>query len=93
MMKAVQIIAPGPSKVLSIVNLITPVVKSTEVLVKLSYAGVNYIDTYHRSGVYKVAALPWVLGLEGSGFVVAVGGNVKDFKVGDKVAWPSCPHR
>ncbi|HEV7908303.1 MAG TPA: quinone oxidoreductase [Pseudonocardiaceae bacterium] len=61
-----------------------------ELLVQVSAAGVNYIDTYHRSGLYP-RELPFVLGLEGAGPVVAVGEGVTEFAEGDRVAWMSAP--
>jgi NADPH2:quinone reductase len=57
-----------------------------EVLVRNTAVGVNFIDTYHRSGLYPVQ-LPSGLGMEGAGVVEAVGPKVKDFKVGDRVAY------
>jgi NADPH2:quinone reductase len=53
-------------------------------------AGLNYIDTYHRSGLYKME-LPAVIGSEGAGEVIAVGAGVSDVKVGDRVAYASQP--
>ena len=52
--------------------------------------GLNYIDTYHRSGLYKME-LPAVIGSEGAGEVIAVGAGVSDVKVGDRVAYASQP--
>ena len=52
--------------------------------------GLNYIDTYHRSGLYPVN-LPSYIGMEGSGIIKKVGPKVKSFKVGDKVAYASSP--
>ena len=57
-----------------------------EVLVKVAYSGVNFIDTYHRAGLYKVP-LPAILGSEGAGSVEAVGDGVTELKAGDRVAW------
>jgi NADPH2:quinone reductase len=57
-----------------------------EVLVRNTAVGVNFIDTYHRSGLYP-APLPSVLGREGAGVVEAVGPKVKEFKRGDRVAY------
>ncbi len=57
-----------------------------EVRVKLTAAGVNYIDTYHRRGLYPVS-LPFIPGQEGAGTVDAVGTEVTDFDVGDHVAY------
>ena len=58
-----------------------------EVRLKQRAAGINYIDTYQRSGLYKLPSLPAVLGLEGAGDVVAVGQGVTELKVGDRVAY------
>jgi NADPH2:quinone reductase len=57
-----------------------------EVLVRNTAVGVNFIDTYHRTGLYPVP-LPAVLGREGAGVVEAVGPKVKDLKRGDRVAY------
>lgn len=61
-----------------------------EVLLKATAIGLNYIDTYHRSGLYKIP-LPSVLGREGAGVVEAVGESVTDLKVGDRVAYAAAP--
>ena len=58
-----------------------------EVRLRQRAAGINYIDTYHRSGLYKLPSLPAVLGLEGAGDVVAVGPGVTELKEGDRVAY------
>jgi NADPH2:quinone reductase len=57
-----------------------------EVLVRHTAIGLNYIDTYHRSGLYPIQ-LPATLGMEGAGVIEAVGPKVKEFKVGDRVAY------
>jgi len=57
-----------------------------EVRVRNTAVGLNYIDTYHRSGLYPLQ-MPLTLGSEGAGVVEAVGPKVKDFKVGDRVAY------
>jgi NADPH2:quinone reductase len=53
--------------------------------------GLNYIDTYHRSGLYKLPSLPAVIGSEGAGEVIAVGPGVSEVKAGDRVAYASQP--
>jgi NADPH2:quinone reductase len=61
-----------------------------EIRIRHTAVGLNYIDTYHRSGLYKLA-LPSVLGREGAGVVEAVGAKVSDLKTGDRVAYASAP--
>jgi NADPH2:quinone reductase len=59
-----------------------------QVLVKVEAAGVNYVDVYQRTGLYKVAT-PFILGQEAAGVVTAVGAGVTDPKVGDRAAYSS----
>ena len=61
-----------------------------EVRLKTIAVGLNFIDTYHRTGMYKVA-LPSIIGREGAGIVEAVGANVTSCNVGDRVAYASSP--
>jgi NADPH2:quinone reductase len=61
---------------------------SGQVAVSVAAAGLNYIDTYHRTGAYPLE-LPTVIGLEGAGTVVAVGEGVTALRQGDRVAWAS----
>lgn len=58
-----------------------------EVRLRQRAVGLNYIDVYHRSGLYKLASLPAVIGMEGAGIVEAVGSGVEDFAPGDRVAY------
>ncbi len=67
-----------------------PSPRAGELLVDVAAAGVNYIDTYHREGVYP-KELPFVLGQEGAGTVAATGAEVTGFAPGDRVAWMSGP--
>src|SRR6202521_5224374 len=85
-MKAVFIEQPGDASALRYADFAKPESAPGQVLVKLAAAGVNFIDTYHRSGLYKIP-LPAVLGMEGAGTVEAVGEGVTGFKPGDRVAW------
>jgi NADPH:quinone reductase len=62
-----------------------------EVQIRHQAVGLNYIDVYHRSGLYPTPDLPCTLGMEGAGIVVAVGTDVTDFKVGDRIAYASPP--
>ncbi len=61
-----------------------------ELRVRHTAVGLNYIDTYHRTGLYKIP-LPSVIGREGAGVVEAVGTGITDFNVGDRVAYASAP--
>jgi len=63
---------------------------SNEVLIEHKAIGLNYIDTYHRSGLYPLQ-LPSGIGGEGSGIIKAIGSKVKDFSVGDSVAYAGAP--
>ena len=85
-MRAIQISETGGPEVLKLAELPTPEAGPGEVVVEVGAAGVNYIDTYHRGGVYPMD-LPLVLGLEGAGRVTALGEGVTDLAVGDRVAW------
>jgi NADPH:quinone reductase len=61
-----------------------------QVLLRQTAIGLNYIDTYHRSGLYPVS-LPSGIGLEGAAIVEKLGPDVSDFKIGDRVAYASAP--
>lgn len=86
-MHAVQIPQHGDSSVLAWVPVPKPSPKPDQVLVKVAYAGVNFIDTYQRSGLYP-QSMPFIVGREGSGEIVEVGPEAQGgFKVGDRVAF------
>ena len=89
-MKAIRIHAPGGPDAMRLDEVPQPAPKAGEALVKVDAAGLNYIDVYFRSGQYK-AEYPLTLGLEAGGTVTAVGPNVTDVKVGDKVAYTGVP--
>ncbi len=61
-----------------------------EIKIKNLAIGLNYIDTYHRSGLYPLT-LPSGIGLEGAGKVIEIGSNVKIFNIGDDIAYASTP--
>ena len=90
MMKAAEIKKTGGPEVIELkdINLKDP--ESGEVLIKQVAIGLNYIDTYHRSGLYPVP-LPSGIGLEGAGIIEKVGSNTNGFKEGDKVAYAAAP--
>lgn len=85
-MHAIQLRQHGGPEVLEDVEVDTPAPGPGELLVDVAASGVNYIDTYHRSGLYPVP-LPFRLGLEGSGVITALGSDLTGFEVGDRVAW------
>jgi NADPH2:quinone reductase len=85
-MKAIQIQKYGGPEVLLFVDIPAPAPKPNEVIVKVSAAGINFIDVYFREGRYP-ATLPFVSGQEASGTVSEIGSEVKSFKPGDRVAY------
>lgn len=89
-MQAIQITETGGPERLTWTTVADPEPGSGDLLVRLHAAGVNFIDTYHRGGLYPVP-LPFVPGSEGAGEVVAVGEDVTGFAVGDLVAWAQAP--
>jgi NADPH2:quinone reductase len=89
-MKAIRIHEFGGPEALRFEDVPEPSPKPSEAVVKIDAAGVNFIDIYQRTGIYKLP-LPTTLGLEGGGVVTAVGNEVRDVKPGDRVAWTSVP--
>lgn len=89
-MHAILATEPGRPDVLEPDEIPDPLPGPRDLLVRLSAAGVNFIDTYRRSGVYAMP-FPHVPGSEGAGVVEAVGREVRDVAVGDLVAWASAP--
>ncbi len=85
-MQAIRIHQYGNTDVLLFEPTSTPEPSRGEALIKLSAIGVNFIDIYHRTGLYK-NPLPFTPGMEGAGIVEAVGEGVTDVKVGDRVAY------
>jgi len=89
-MKAIRFDATGGPEVLTLVEVDKPEPKAGQVLVRQQAIGVNFIDTYHRTGLYPLK-LPSGLGMEGAGVVEAVGEGVTRFAVGDPIAYASGP--
>jgi len=86
-MKAIQVKHAGGPEVLELAtDLAIPTAKGNEAVVKIAASGVNFIDVYYREGRYK-AVVPFVPGQEGAGEITAVGPQVKQLKVGDRVAY------
>ena len=89
-MRAVKILKTGGPEVLKIekINLKKP--GSDEVLIEHKAIALNFIDVYHRSGLYPVE-LPSGIGSEASGIIKEIGSNIKDFKVGDRISYAGIP--
>jgi NADPH:quinone reductase len=85
-MKQIQVKEPGGPEKMELVDAPTPQPGPQQALVRISAAGVNFIDVYFRTAHYK-APLPITLGNEGSGTVEAVGPDVTEVKPGDRVAY------
>ena len=80
----------GGPEALQADELPTPEPRAGQALVRIEAAGVNYIDVYHRTGLYPMP-MPLRLGIEGAGVVEALGADVSDVRVGDRVAWQGIP--
>ncbi|MVU77995.1 zinc-binding dehydrogenase [Nocardia sp. ET3-3] len=89
-MRAIQVSEHGGPEVLRYVEVPDPQVGDGQLLVRTEAAGINFIDTYIRTGRYPTP-VPYIPGSEGSGVVTAVGADVTDFQVGDRVAWAAGP--
>ena len=85
-MKAIQVLTPGGPESLKVVELPLPQPGPNQALVKIAASGVNFIDVYFRTGLYK-ADSPIAIGSEAAGTVEAVGDSVTEFKAGDRVAY------
>src|SRR5690348_1104108 len=85
-MKAIRIHQLGGPEVLRYEDIPTPTPGRGQALVKIEAAGVNYVDVYHRTGLYK-QSVPLTLGTEAAGVVAAVGPDVRDVAVGERVAY------
>lgn len=89
-MRAIRIEKTGGPEVLELREVELPPPGPAQARIRHSVIGVNFIDTYHRSGLYP-APLPTGLGLEAAGVVEAVGANVTNVKIGDRVGYCSGP--
>jgi NADPH2:quinone reductase len=88
-MKAIRVHEAGGPEVLRAEEIPVPSPGPTQAVVKHEAIGVNFLDTYQRAGLYKMA-LPFVAGNEAAGTVAAVGSEVRDLKPGDRVAYAPC---
>ena len=89
-MKAVRVREYGGPEAMSYDEVDIPSIGENDVLVKIEASGINFIDTYQRSGLYQIP-LPATLGLEAAGTVTEIGLNVSSFQSGDRVAYTSVP--
>jgi NADPH:quinone reductase len=87
-MKAIQFSETGGPDVLKLVDVALSPPAAGEVQIRHTAIGLNFIDCYHRSGLYPVA-MPSGLGSEAAGVITALGGGVKGFKIGDRIAYGS----
>ena len=85
-MQAITCKTKGGPEAMTLEEVAVPTAKDTDLLVDVKVAGLNYIDTYIRSGLYPNPA-PHILGREGAGVVLQVGSAVSGFAVGDRVAF------
>jgi NADPH:quinone reductase len=85
-MKAIQVPRNGGAEVLTQVELPVPQPKPSEIVLKISAVGINFIDVYYREGRYPVQT-PFVVGSEAAGTVHAVGSEVKSWKPGDRACY------
>ena len=85
-MKAIQISEFGGPEVCKYVDVPIPEYGEDQVLVKIAVTGINYLDIYTREGV-RGGPLPFILGSEGAGKIAAIGGNVGNIKIGDRVVF------
>src|SRR6201981_972842 len=90
MVAAVRVHKTGGPEVLTYEDIPSPTPGAGQIKIKNHASGINFIDTYFRSGMYpSPVGMPFVAGNEGAGEVIAVGSGVTDFKVGDRVGYVS----
>ncbi|MGC9349586.1 MAG: quinone oxidoreductase family protein [Anaerolineae bacterium] len=85
-MQAIEVRKHGGPEVLSYQSVDRPTPDNGQVLIKIAAAGVNFVDTYHRTGQYKID-LPFIPGVEAAGTAVEVGPGVSEVQPGDRVAY------
>ena len=90
MTRVVKIEKTGGPEVLKIESIELGKIGPEEVLIEQKAIGLNFIDTYHRSGLYPIE-LPSGIGVEGSGIIKKIGSKVKDFSIGDHIAYSGTP--
>jgi NADPH2:quinone reductase len=91
MTKAVRLYEQGEPEVLKYEDIDLPAPAAGEARIGHKAIGLNFIDVYHRSGLYPLPELPWTIGMEGAGLVEAVGEGVTEVAVGERVAYAAPP--
>lgn len=87
----IRMTRPGDAGVLQAAEVGLPPPGASEVRVRHTAVGVNFVDIYHRNGLYRLPELPAVLGVEAAGVIEAMGAEVRGFAVGDRVAYAGLP--
>jgi NADPH2:quinone reductase len=90
-MKAIRVARTGGPEVMELADVELAPPAAGEARVRHTAIGVNFIDVYFRTGLYTPPSLPFVPGMEGAGVVEAIGANVSEVAVGDRVAYASRP--
>lgn len=88
---SIQMRAVGGPDVLEVVQQDVPPPAANEVRIRHTLIGVNFIDIYHRTGLYPLPRLPTVIGMEGAGVVEALGEGVIDLNIGERIAYAGAP--
>lgn len=91
MIRSIRLSQPGGPEALRAERIDLPPAGPGELRIRHATAGVNYVDVYHRTGLYPLPAFPAVIGVEAAGVVEEVGAGVSGFAIGDRVAWAGLP--
>lgn len=89
--RAIQIPGNGDSNLMKLEDVEVPAPSTSEVVLRHTAIGVNFIDVYHRSGLYTLPSFPSGLGVEAAGVVESVGESVTELRPGDRVAYAGGP--
>jgi NADPH:quinone reductase len=87
----VRLKRPGGIDQLEVVEIALPDPGPGEILIRQTAIGINFLDIYHRTGLYPLPTLPAVLGIEGAGVVAAVGPDVTGLRIGERIAYAGAP--
>lgn len=90
-MKAFLLNKPGKNTALELKQVSDPVPKDNEVVIRHTAIGINHFDILFRNGTFKLSGTPAIIGTEGCGIIEKLGSEVKDYKVGDRVAYATGP--